>query len=649
MGNYISYFKESVKNSDIRKAKDLLIDLHLESEETKTAILNELAMVSDEIACVLLDFIIRLEVKYYKSFRAELYDKLIQLITDRAHLNFDFAVIFYKIRDRKKILQGISLLKYILTNCADREILFETINAIGSEQIESLVPAIAEFIYYDDASLKEQAIKNLSKFKSPQVYKILFDASKTVKNDQDIMDALELFKVASKTKQAKSDKIDPKPVSPPITAINDLDSEQPVLNATSESDNMTNEPEDITSEPGNITSEPGNITSEPDTVPFIANAATDIVPDSSSAFDVDDIFLTDNQPDQSVDTKESSPSDSPQIDIKRLGSLSIKERFQAFNYFFNSGSGYFNSDSKQLKELIGNLKSQDHDLIVNTLKIISNMASEEILPDIYSFLNRKSLDPSLEYEAFEALCSFDKFSFTELMMGAIEKNAIHVRMSAIKALNKNYNDPVYAKIKNRIETGREQGQAIVHTIIDSHSENIINYLLISDTFVDMASTYLAKNATPSALNNYLNILADRGLKSTAKKIEFKADMENKLKNRFKAMVISSSDTVQKIYDKLLFKNGYIVTGFHSPEDSFEAISTEKPDLIVSDLFSRDMTALDFAKEVREFYSIDDLPFLISTQQNDFIDINFAEQYADCGINGIFKFPEIMKGINKLFS
>lgn len=578
MGNYIGYFRESIRNADIRKAKDLLIDLHLESDKTKIAILDELAMVSDEIASLLLDFIIRLEAKYYQSFKFDAYDRLIQLITDRAHLNFDFAIIFYKIKDRKKILQASSLLKFILTNCTDREILFETINAVGNEKIESLVPAIAEFLYYDDVTLKEQAVKNLVKIGSPEVYKIFFNISKTVKNDQNIIEALASFKL-------------------------------PSLSSTKES--STQEESQKSTEQAEL--------KEPFTgVEIIAKVESS-----------EKILKTER------------------VEIKMLASKSIEERFEAFKYFLNADSEELKADSAYLKELIVNLKSNDHDIVVNTLRVISHIASEEILPDIYSFLNRKHSDPSLEHEAFETLCSFEKFSFTELMMDAIEKPAIHVRMSAIKALDKNYNDPVYAKVKNRIETGREQGQALVHTIIDAQPENLINYLLVSDAFADMASTYLIKDATPSALNNYLNILTNRGLKSTAKKIEFRADMGNKLENCLKAIVISQSDTVQKIYEKLLFKNGYIAIGFQSPEDAFEPISNDKPDLIVSDLFLRDMTALDFAREIREFYNKNELPFLISTRQNDFLNVNMTKSYPACDINGIFKFPGIIKGINEM--
>lgn len=574
MGNYISYFKESIKNSDIRKAKDLLLDLHLESEETKTSVLNELAIVSDEIAWLLLNLIVRLESNYYHSFKADTYNKLIQLIIDRAHLNFEFAIILYKTRDNKKLLQASALMKYILSNCTDREILFETINAVGNEKIGSLVAAIAEFIYYDDLTLKECAISNLARIASPEAYEILLDASRTVKNDRQIAEALELFKASAQN--CTMDK------------LNHIS-----LNPAGESE-------------------------------LTATVATGYGAGSDKRIDL------------------LSPSEPQEPEMSMLVSQLIEERFEAFTYFLKSGSRY-------LDELVLNLKSQDHDLVVNTFRIISQIAPEELLPEIYSFLSRKGGDPSLEHEAFEALCSFDKFSFTELMMGAIERSEIHVRISAIKALDKNYNDPVYAKVKNRIETGREQGEALVRTIIDAHAKNLINYLLVSDTFADIASTYLAKDVAPSALDNYLTILADRGLKATAKKIEFKADMPNRLRNRLKAMVITPSDTVYRIYEKLLFKNGYLAIGFKSHEEAFESISIDKPDLIVSDLFSQEMTAVSFAREVREFYNRSELPFLISTRQNDFLNINLTELYPACDINGIFKFPAIIRGINEFIN
>lgn len=587
MENYIGYFKESIKNSDIKRAKDLLLDLHLESEQIKTAILNELAVVSDQVAWLLLDLIVRLEVHYYHSFSADTHDKLLQLIIDRAHLNFEFAMILYKTGDRKKLLQASPLMRYILTNCTDREILFETINAVGDNIIDSLVAAIAEFLYYDDLTLKECAVRNLVKIPSSEVYKILSDASKTVKNDSHITQALEQFEAGSE--------------KAPVNELNRSDSELIPFNSTEEPDGLS-----------------------------LQTAGAD------RAYGADKASLSEKR------SSETSTSALQRSEMNRLASKSIEERFESFSYFLKSGSGY-------IKELISNLQSQEHDLVVNTFRIISNRASEELLPHIYTFLSRKSSDPSLEHEAFEALCSFDKFSFTELMMDAIENPAIHVRMSAIKALNRNYNDPVYAKVKNRVETGRKQGEALVRTIIDSHAENLINYLLISDTFADIASTYMTKDVAPSALSNYLDILINRGLRSTAKKIEFKADMATRLQNRLKAMVISSSDTVQRIYEKLLFKNGYITIGFQSPDEAFESISTEKPDLIVSDLFLKEITAINFAKEIREFYSSSELPFLISTRQSDFLNINLAEQYAASGINGIFQFPDIIRGLDELVS
>ncbi|SLM33262.1 putative Two-component response receiver and regulator protein [Desulfamplus magnetovallimortis] len=595
VGNYIVYFKESLETENLKKSKDLLLDIYLEPDTTKSEVLNELAMVSDPIAWHLIDFLVRIETDYFKALTEEIYEKLIQLIIDRAHLNFDFARILYKSNDHAWIAQASPLMQYILTNCTDRETLFETINIAGKERIDSLVPSIAEFIFYDDPTLKFIAVKTLGQIGTKEALTLLLNASQTVKADQHITDTI----IAIETEMEK-DAISAESASQPAESKKEelLEIESGTTDSISELHD--NEHKSNYSSCG-------------------------ISQDSSLSENI-------------YEDKNTHKIIDPEMIMTMLESKDINERFKAF-------SDIMQSKSIHVEKLAANLKSADHDLVINTLRIISHHAPKELLPALYTFLSKESIPLSLEHGAFEALCAFEKFSFTELMLNAVEKPAIHVRMAAAMALNKNYNDPVYAKIKNRIETGRQKGESIVQTLIDVEADNIINYLLVSDTFAYMAANYLAKNTTMSALNFYLKILRDRGLKSTAKKIEFKADMKNKLKNRLKVMVINGSEITNKVYEKLLFQNNYLPMLFLNFQDAFEALSLEKPDLIITELFSKDITALDFSREIREFYTQQDLPILISSRQNDFLDLDLEERYPSCGINGIFKFPEVIKGIN----
>ncbi len=588
VGNTLPLFRKYVETANVKKAKDLILDLHLESESVQTGILDELAMATDDhLAWNLLNFLVHVEVSHFNAFSPEIYDKMIELITDRAHLNFEYAVILYRTADHQKILQAAPLMKYILTNCTDREILFETIHAAGIAHIKTLVPCIAEFLYYDDATLKSHAVNTLGRVASPEARMLLEQASQTVKNDQQIMDTLEkLTKIAPDPTQMSG-------VSSPKISDRRSATVSDTLRHEPEEDAQLNEIKGLSSPP------PPPVKGEDD-----------------------DTFFT---------------------IVERITSTDIEERFKAMDEYIDIASAHG-------KELSENLKSEDEDLVINTLRIITFSSLDEMLPDIYALLNRQKLPPSIIYAAFETLCSFKKFSFTEVMLDAAQHPAIHVCMAAVMAINKNINDPVYAKIKNIIETGRKKGERLVQILIDAQANNIINYLLVSDTFSYMSANYLEKKVLPAAVLTYLDVLNKRGLRSTAQKIAFKAkEVEKAHQPSLNAMVISSSETVHRIYETALYKNGYQPGCFTDPQQAFEALAMAKPDLLITDLFSRNMTALNLAREVRDLYSRNDLPLLISTRQEAFVNMDFTTSpYKDLGINGIFKFPHLMKGIDALF-
>ena len=81
-------------------------------------VLQILALAPDKIALELLSF---LTIKEQKD--PDLYNRLIQLIIDRAHLNFNFALLLLKNTDSPTIKKVAPLLRHILSNETDKEML----------------------------------------------------------------------------------------------------------------------------------------------------------------------------------------------------------------------------------------------------------------------------------------------------------------------------------------------------------------------------------------------------------------------------------------------------------------------------------------------------------------------------------------------
>lgn len=190
MDDYIQNLKKSIKTRTLGHSKTLLSQISLRPDHEKKEILEILSLSSDKTAFELLSF---LAAETRKD--PEIYDRLIRLITDRAHLDFRFVLILLNLSDRNTALNTQPLLKHILSNETDKDLLNRIIRATGKLQMESMTDDIAEFIFYDDPGLKAEAVKALERIGTAKACERIEQASKTEKCDQNILDALQVLKI----------------------------------------------------------------------------------------------------------------------------------------------------------------------------------------------------------------------------------------------------------------------------------------------------------------------------------------------------------------------------------------------------------------------------------------------------------------------
>ncbi|MCK5348452.1 MAG: hypothetical protein KAJ25_03635, partial [Desulfobacula sp.] len=174
MDDYLPRLKKSIKTGKIGQAKTLLAQISSKPAHEKQEVLQILALAPDKTAFELLSF---LTSKEHKD--SEIYDRLVQLIIDRTHLSFSFALILCENADTKTIIRAAPLLRHILSNETNKKLLNKIINTAGKIKIESLTADIAEFIFYDDIGLKTEAVKALERIGTSSACRKLEYASKT--------------------------------------------------------------------------------------------------------------------------------------------------------------------------------------------------------------------------------------------------------------------------------------------------------------------------------------------------------------------------------------------------------------------------------------------------------------------------------------
>lgn len=215
MTTYITVLKQFIYSHDIDPAKKYLSQIAEKSESEQQEILHILALAKDQTALMLLDFLTR--EPYHKL---KIHDRIIQLVIDRAHLNYDFAIILMENLEFSNISHALPLIRHMLNKETRKIYLSKIISFSHTNRIEQLVPDIAEFIFYDDADLKKEAVQALEKIGTNACLEKLLEAADTSKRDQHILDAIESLKKQQSSKltddalQTKSRKPSPnKPVS----------------------------------------------------------------------------------------------------------------------------------------------------------------------------------------------------------------------------------------------------------------------------------------------------------------------------------------------------------------------------------------------------------------------------------------------------
>ncbi|ACN15782.1 two-component response receiver and regulator protein [Desulforapulum autotrophicum HRM2] len=362
---------------------------------------------------------------------------------------------------------------------------------------------------------------------------------------------------------------------------------------------------------------------------LLENAATTVKCDPSI---LDAISILKSSPDLVQKVAPPRNKDCNKADICReLESTDLETRFNAFTRLQVL-------DGESIHWLKQNLLSTNHDLVINTIEIIGTTISTTMVPPLYRLLADKTIPNTIRFAAYEALGAFPEFiEPAPFLLDDMDAPALHLRMAAINLLDKTPTDLVLSEIKNRIETGRKKGEMLAETILDIKAGNIIESLMVSDTFAYIASNYLLKQAAISPLQGYIDILMGRGLTATASK--FSLTLERRLKeNRPTALVLGRSKTVLAVYEKLLYRKGYAPLLFLSCQDALKSIAEAAPELIVSDLFLNGTTFVEFALQIQKHYLPRELTFVISTLQQAFMGNKLGSLCAGIGVQEIFEFP-----------
>jgi len=204
MAPFISEFERIINTGEINP-ETLSMILNLD-EDQQQAIIEQLALAPDDVAYDILFFLMNTMGPTH-PLRPRLY----QLTMDKAHINFKFSMILINHTNPDRPGPITHLIKHILSKETNKDLLKDIFRAAGRLGMKFLVDDLAEFIFYDDMELRQEAVTAMERIGTDKAIQRLEQIAQTDKCDSDILDALAFLKNKQKAPTALQSRKKAKP------------------------------------------------------------------------------------------------------------------------------------------------------------------------------------------------------------------------------------------------------------------------------------------------------------------------------------------------------------------------------------------------------------------------------------------------------
>ena len=207
MASFFPAFEKILKTGKVHS--DTLMQILNLDEAQQQTVVEKLALAKDDVAYDILSYLMNTMGPTH-PIRPRLY----QLIMDRAHMNFKFALILINHTNPAKPGPITPLTRHILNKSTDKDLIKDIFRAAGRLGMEFLVEDLAEFIFYDDLELRKEAVTAMERIGTDKALQKLEQIAQTDKCDADVLDALAFLKAKRKTTPLSKSQTKTQPTQP---------------------------------------------------------------------------------------------------------------------------------------------------------------------------------------------------------------------------------------------------------------------------------------------------------------------------------------------------------------------------------------------------------------------------------------------------
>ena len=289
-----------------------------------------------------------------------------------------------------------------------------------------------------------------------------------------------------------------------------------------------------------------------------------------------------------------------------------------------------NIGPKAVPFLIENLNRRDPDFLIHTLNVLGDIGDESAVVPIRKLLQDEPRSANVRFAAYEALALLPLRKGAYTLTAGLSDKEDHVCVAAARAIDQNFSDILAAGIKNLLRSKTDEARHITKIIVNAQVDKIFLSLAEEDFFQELALIYIP-HTHKDTREHYYNILMKNGLKDFAGKMI--GDEKEELKP--KVVAVDDSRMILNIYKATLHELGYDPVLFEFPASAIEWLKEEKPLMVLTDLNMPDITGVQLTEAIRKQYTLEELPVIMVTTQNE---ANDNEAATKAGVSKIIHKP-----------
>ena len=296
---------------------------------------------------------------------------------------------------------------------------------------------------------------------------------------------------------------------------------------------------------------------------------------------------------------------------------------------------------KSVPVLIANLLHDDPDLLIHTLNILGETGDESAIVPIRKLLHNEPKDANVRFAAYEALglLPVEKGAFA--LAQGLSDPVENVRAAAAGAIDRNYNSMLAAGLKNLIRSGDTETRQVVETVLNAGCETIFLDLLEEEPFQTCAVDFLCTKAHPEVRIRFVSFIEQNGHKSLAARVADQACSD--ASPSLKVFAVDDSKMILNIYRGILHSLGCESTLFEFPAEALQAVKSDAPDFIFTDLNMPHINGIELIREIRRQFDKTAMPIVMVTTQNETQD---NEAAFEAGVNAILHKPFTAEDLGK---